>query len=183
MEVIHDFNNSLKIEQSQYEKQDELYLKLFGNKPVRIDYKKYPEIQREDIDLIIKNRQGNPIKISEKYRQHDYGDILLEVFSVFPNKHGWSLDSKSDVLAYWFPTRVVLLDIKKIVEIFENNEITKQMHLIDSGKELCSFIINHKTYYFWVVRARNETYYSLSVALKFEHLDKLGINCRVIPLE
>ena len=182
MELIHDFNNSLKVEQSQFDKQDKLYFKLFGNKPYRIDYEKYPNVQREDIDLVIKNKEGNPIKISEKYRPIDYNDILLEVYSVFPNKIGWALESKADILTYWFPNRVIILDIPKIVDIFESNEITKQMHIIDSGKELCSFIINHKTYYFWVVRARNDTYYSLSVVLKFEHLDKLGINYRVIPL-
>ncbi len=174
--------DSLKVEQSQFEKQDELYRQWFNNNPHRIDYNKYPDIQRADIDLVIKNRQGNPVKISEKYRPYDYGDILFEVWSVFPNKHGWALESKADILAYWFPTRVVIIDILKTVEIFERNEISKQMHLIEDSKELCSFILNNKTYYFWVVRAINQTYSSLSVALKYEHLDKLGIKYSVISL-
>lgn len=174
--------DSLKVEQSQFEKQDRIYRHLFGHEPHRLDYDKYTDAQRDDIDLVIKNNSGRPLKISEKYRPFDYGDVLFEVWSVFPNDKGWGCESKADIMTYWTPTKLTIIDIRKTVEIFERNEISKQMHLIEDSKELCSFILNHKTYYFWVVRAINQTYSSLSVALKYEHLDKLGIKYSVIPL-
>lgn len=174
--------DSLKVEKSQFEKNDKIYRKLFLNNPHRVDYNKYPEIQRADIDLVIKNRQGNPVRISEKYRKVDYGDILFEVYSVFPNDRGWAMGSKADILAYWFPTRVVIIDMKKVVEVFEKNEVTKKIHLIETSKALHSMILNGKTFYPYIIRADNKGYSTLSITLKFEDLDKLGIKYSVIQL-
>lgn len=174
--------DSLKVEQSQFDKQDELYRQWFNNNPHRIDYNKYPDIQRADIDLVIKNRVGRPLKISEKYRPYDYGDILFEIFSTYPNKHGWSLESKADILSYWFPTRVVIIDIQKVVETFERNEMGKKVWLPDQMKELITMEIDGNIYHPYLIRAVNEGYSSISLAFKFEDLENLGIKFSVIPL-
>lgn len=181
--MVHDFKDSLKVEQSQFERQDNFYRHLFGHEPNRLDYDKYPEAQREDIDLTITNKAGKVKTISEKYRPYDYNDILLEVFSVFPNKKGWAMDSHADILAYWFPSRLFLLDMVQIKTMFTKNSISKKVHLIDGSAERVKIEINGSEYNPLLIRARNKTYSSLSLVLSFEDLYKLGINYSLIPVE
>lgn len=183
MDKIHDFNNCLQVEQSQFERQDTVYRRLFGNEPHRIDYNMFPLAQREDIDLTITNKAGEVKTISEKYRPNDYNDILLEVFSVFPNDKGWAMESHADILAYWFPSRLVLLDMVQIKTLFTKNSISKKVHLIDGSAECVKIEIDGSEYNPLLVRARNKTYSSLSLVLSFEDLYKLGINYSLIPLE
>lgn len=183
MEKIHDFKDSLQVEQSQFERQDEVYRRMFGHEPNRLDYDKYTEAQRDDIDLTITNHAGEVKTISEKYRPIDYNDILFEVFSVFPNDHGWIMKSKADILAYWFPQRLVLLDMKQLVKTFTENKISEQLWLIDSTRKVIALRFGNKQFSTWCIRALNKTYSSLSVTLGFSQLDRLKINYSLIPLE
>lgn len=179
--MVHNITESLKVEQSQFERQDGVYRRLFGHKPHRIDYNMFPDTQRDDIDLTIMNKAGIWKTISEKYRPVDYGDILLEVWSVFPNKHGWAMFSHAKVLAYWFPTRLVLLDMHSIVDTFRRNRISEQVYLIDTTRERVTLTIDGEEYNPWVIRAVNTTYSSISVALNFESIERLGISYSLIP--
>ena len=179
---MHIMKDSLQIEQSQFEKQDSIYRKLFLNNPHRIDYEKFPDIQRADIDLVIKNRSNKPVRISEKYRPYDYGDILFEVWSVYPNKKGWVYETKADILAYWFPARVVIIEIQKVREIFENNGISMKTTLPEKTRQMTEIEIEGNIYKPYLISAKNEGYVSLSLAFSLGDLDKLGIKYSVINL-
>lgn len=76
---------------------------------IRIDCNS--QFQRHGIDREIKLPNGKTFNVDEKKRKKDYGDVLLEEWSVFHgdldarNRIGWALDStkRCDFIAYAIP--------------------------------------------------------------------------------
>jgi len=77
---------------------------------VRVDAKS--ELQTRGIDRMIVLPNGRTITVDEKKRDKDYGDLLVEEWSVFygdgnpRNKTGWTLDRGKvcDFIAYAIPS-------------------------------------------------------------------------------
>lgn len=180
--MVHNIKDSLNVERSQFERQDNFYRHLFGHEPNRLDYEVYPDAQREDIDLTITNREGKQLTISEKYRPVDYGDILFEIWSVYPNKHGWGMDSKADILTYWTPFRLFVIDMPSVVTLFNRNRVSEKISLINGVMEDNELELDGVTYNIKVIRALNTTYSSLSVAIDTQNLTQMGIRYGLIPL-
>ncbi len=65
--------------------------------------------QRMDIDVQL-NFEHGCYEVSEKFRDHDYGDLLLEIYSKYPQRPGWIQTSKAQRLAYFFPKRMFWID-------------------------------------------------------------------------
>ena len=191
IEKIHNFEDSQKIEESGFGRQNKFYKQYFGNLPHRVSYVKYKEIQRSDRDLFIENTKGEVFSISEKNRTEDYDDILFEIYSIYyldgdyRNKTGWGMDSKADLLAYFLPSSVVLVDMKKMVSILSDpcNKITKQVEMIYRGTMDKDIWFYNKPYHSTIVRAYNKSgYWSLSITLKERILKELGVRHRVFSL-
>lgn len=173
--MVHDFNNSLKTEQSNFSIQDNFYLKHFGHLPQRIDFEKYPEIQKKDIDLYITNKEGITKSVSEKYRPANHSDIAFEIFSKYSTDKGWSMDSEADLLAYFLPNNVVLLDMPSMVDILNRNRMTKQIDYINEQLKYKDVWIDGETYFVPVIKALNKGYFSLSIAFNTTQLEKMGV--------
>lgn len=180
--MVHDFNYSLKTEKSNFEKQDAFYLEHFGNKPQRIDFEKYPEIQKKDIDLYIKNKEGIIKSVSEKYRPAKHSDIAFEIFSKYSTDKGWSMDSEADLLAYFLPNNVVLLDMPSMVDILNRNRMTKQIDDINEQLKYKDIWIDGETYFVPVIKALNKGYFSLSIAFNEKQLKRMGVRHTVFQL-
>lgn len=73
------------------------------------------KLQKKGVDKIITLKNGKEIKIEEKKRRKDYGDILLEEWSVFRNnkgeKKGWTGDPEkiTDFIVYIIMPKIYLI--------------------------------------------------------------------------
>ena len=77
------------LEERENEMFDNFYYRIFPN-IAEIKFCEDMETQRKGIDKIIIFKNGNSFTIDEKKRRVDYGDILLELWSVYEKrKRGW----------------------------------------------------------------------------------------------
>lgn len=123
----YTFKGCLNYEQNQLKAQDDFYLRTFGNIE---SINRHPygrtnldtELQRQDIDLTLKLKNGEEVTISEKNRTRNYKDILLEIYQGYPNNivPGWWYKSKAKTLAYFIPSDniVYLIEEKSLRKFF-----------------------------------------------------------------
>lgn len=88
---------------------NDFYYKAFPNIK-EIEFCEDMERQRKGFDKIIHFNNGNWFAIDEKKRRVDYGDILLEIWSVDRKKRGWLYTCQCDYIVYAImPTSKVYL--------------------------------------------------------------------------
>jgi hypothetical protein len=182
IEKIHNFEDSQKIEESNFSIQDNFYLKHFGHLPERVDFEKFPEIQKKDIDLYITNKSGERKSVSEKFRPENHSDICFEIYSIYSTKVGWACESEADLLCYFLPDTAVVLQMDKIVEILKRNKITKQIDDINEQLKYKDIWIDGETYFVPVIKALNKGYFSLSIAFNEKQLKRMGVRHTVFQL-
>jgi len=86
-------------------------------------------LQRQDIDLSLAFHDERKYSVSEKFRAHDYNDLLLEIYSKYPETKGWIHKSNAERLAYFFPKRMFWID-KKALSVFCRQQL---FPLIEQG--------------------------------------------------
>ena len=110
----HNFDDSLKKESTSALGADVFYKRApFSVQNIERYNNNSPEhlaLQRQDIDLAIILGDGRTLSVSEKFRAHDYDDLLLEMYSKYPHTKGWIHKSAAERLAYFFPTRMFWID-------------------------------------------------------------------------
>ena len=130
--------------------------------------------QRLGIDRIVQLGSGRTLKIDEKKRERDYGDILLEFVSVDrTNAPGWmEKDLQIDYLAYAFlpSQRCYLLPWNMLRRVWAN---WGRMWISYGAKNLGGFDI---------VAAANRGYQTWSVAVPTKVLTTAIKNAMVIQL-
>lgn len=112
--IVHDFKTSLEYSEiaSDEEFWSSIYRKAFPNMVNHMTAFGDTESQRQGIDRVIILSNGKILKIDEKKRKKDYGDILLEYISNDQTGAlGWiEKDLSIDYLAYAFmPSEKVYL--------------------------------------------------------------------------
>lgn len=109
----NDFKTDLEysLEENECELLDSFYHKMFpGLRDIEIV--KDLERQKKGIDKVLTLNRGQQLTIDEKKRRENYGDILLELWSVWEErKRGWLYTCQCDYIVYAImPTyRVYLL--------------------------------------------------------------------------
>jgi hypothetical protein len=108
MQLIHDFRKSL-LTSEQTTVPDSLYFMCFAQ-GIKIEVCARDTIEQvqDRIDKVITLPSGKVIKVEEKLRYKDYGDLLVEEFScVETQSQGWiTKPSKADYLVYYIiPTK------------------------------------------------------------------------------
>lgn len=78
------------------------------------------EMQRQDVDLLL-TLNNVTYRISEKFREKDYGDLYVEVFSKYPAKEGWLFSGSPHAVLYFTPERVLWITHKSLSEFCKNN--------------------------------------------------------------
>jgi hypothetical protein len=98
---VNDFKNDLEYSLDSTEDKlfNEFYFKAFPNLR-EIEVCNDMERQRKGIDKILHFNNGNWFSIDEKKRRSDYGDILLEIWSVDKKKRGWLFTCQCDYIVY-----------------------------------------------------------------------------------
>jgi len=112
--IVHSFAESLEYSAGLSDEPSwvEFYQRLWPDMAncVRVD--RHGDGQRHGIDRIVIRANGQQHTIDEKKRTKDYGDVLLEEWSVFyreadpRNRIGWTLDAnkRCDFIAYAIPS-------------------------------------------------------------------------------
>lgn len=97
------------LEERENEIFDNFYYRVFpGIK--NIHFAEDMKTQRKGIDKVIIFKSGNFFTIDEKKRRKDYGDILLELWSVNDKKRGWLYTTQCDYIVYAImPTKKIYL--------------------------------------------------------------------------
>lgn len=108
---VNDFYKDLEwsLDSAEDKLFNEFYYKAFPNLK-EIEFCEDMERQRKGFDKILHFNNGNWFAIDEKKRRVDYGDVLLEVWSVDKIKRGWLFTCQCDYIVYAImPTRKVYL--------------------------------------------------------------------------
>lgn len=150
-------------------------------------------LQRQDIDVSLSFVDGRTYYVSEKFREHDYNDLLLEIYSKYPNTPGWIHNSNADRMAYFFPKRMFWIDkpnlstfcINKLFPLVENHAIehllSQQAHSLKVGLK-----VGGKTYNCILTQAFNrmgkETWNTISISVPFSMLHDFDIRFQEFKL-
>lgn len=200
--ATHHFDKSLQLEQAQFDRQDAFYRTEFEVDVIqRIAYHSATEkqLQRSDVDVIlIRDRDQKVVKVSEKHREKDYGDLLIEFYSKFPHSSGWLEDTQADCLAYFVPQKVYWIGMKSLTNFYQkilksqipNEMFAKQIaqNPRQSGRKTISVTIQDKPTSFTLVQAYNKAtkgcaeWYTMSVCCPFEMLKANGVKFVAYPL-
>jgi len=125
MNKIRNFKEDL--EMSESEELDSLmnyfYLKKIKNiiKIKKVNYNKYPNLQKQGVDKIALLKNGNKLLIEEKFRFNSYNDIFIETHSS-ENTQGWiNKKTKTDILVYYIipEEKVYVFDYRLLKRKFE----------------------------------------------------------------
>ena len=191
MAKIHDINESLERELQGQPRSERFYLEVLNATSIRrIGYKtpKEIELQKQDIDLFA-TIDGEEISISEKDRDRDFDDLLIEFYSVYPDTRGWMDNSEAQMMAYYTPTKVIWVNKHQLVEFYNNhlkglpfekhfNELIKTHSTRSNG----TFNILGQIENVNFIAAYNRTYVTMSIAVSFDLLRRAGVDFTITNL-
>ena len=191
MTKIYHIEESLEREHQGFERNNRFYadiLKASAIKRIGYETAEEKELQRSDIDLVaIIN--GTQVSISEKDRDVDYNDILIEFYSIYPAVRGWMDNSRAQYLAYFMPSRVFWINKLQLVD-FYNRELRKLPvekyfdKLIETHKTIISdtFEILAKSEKIHFIAAPNSDYVTMSICVSLNLLKRAGVEFREYSL-
>lgn len=192
-EAVSDFNKDLEFEKGTRTQMDNFYKNVWGVQGISVeDYNtKSGRInQFKDRDVMVLTRSGKEVYISEKYRRGTWDDILVEIFSNYPTRVGWAVNSEADIIAYVRPQQneVTEIGVKSMMPVA--NAILRTMdpglieRLIKSGKNSCKIklFLFGKEIGCRLICARNVGYNTISVALSEKELQEMGVKMKSFPL-
>lgn len=114
--MIHNFKSSLQHERNQAAKADFFYtdvLKVSEIKRFNSDSEFDMEMQRQDVDVLL-TLNGITYRVSEKFRDKDFGDLYVEVYSKYPKTPGWLHTGSPNALLYFTPESVYWITHKSL---------------------------------------------------------------------
>ncbi|HEY5589581.1 MAG TPA: hypothetical protein VIK55_01065 [Paludibacter sp.] len=106
--MLHNFENSLIHEREQADRADAFYrnvLQVSEIKRFNTDSEADMKMQRQDVDVLLK-LNGISYRVSEKFRDRDYGDLYVEVYSKYPKTIGWMHTGSPNAILYFTPNAV-----------------------------------------------------------------------------
>lgn len=159
----NEFHSDLEysLEKRENEIFDSFYYRIFPGLKL-IEFAKDIGIQRKGIDKILYFESGRQITIDEKKRREDYGDILLELWSVWEQKkRGWMFTAQCDYIVYAvMPSqKVYLLPVLLLRRAWLNNK----EKWIEKAKDN-----TNKQYK--IISAQNPGYVTISIAIPTNEL-------------
>jgi len=146
----NDFDVDLQysLDQRENELFDSFYYRIFPGLR-RIKLVEDLDLQKKGIDKILYFKDGRILTIDEKKRRKDYGDILLEIWSIWEQrKPGWLYTCQSDYIVY------AIMSSKKV-------------YLLPVLLLKRAWIMNGKNWIksYDIISANNKTYTTKSIAI------------------
>lgn len=163
----NDFENDLAFGNSAREFWNIAYKKAFPVMLKAIDYSKNMKAQAVGVDTVISLPFKGALRIDEKMRRHNYGDVLIEYISNdIKNTPGWiEKDLHIDFIGYAYmdSREVMLIPFIDLQNLWKNNKI--------------SWIKKYK-----LPPAKNEFYNTLNVAVPLSEIQTIRIIKVKVPL-
>jgi len=114
--MLHNFKASLNHEREQSAMADTFYrdvLNVSEIKRFNSDSETDMQMQRQDVDVMLTLNETT-YRVSEKFREKDYGDLYIEVFSKYPKKPGWLHTGLPNAILYFTPESVYWITHKSL---------------------------------------------------------------------
>ena len=192
--MLHNFTASLQHEREQTLKADAFYretLKVSELIRFNSDSKADLEMQRQDVDLLL-TLNNITYRVSEKFRDVDYGDLYIEVYSKFPKTMGWLHTGSPNAILYFMPELVYWITHKSLHSfctevLFPSFPENWFLMLYQSQKTIVSkrISINGKTIKINLIQARNQDgarWSTLGISIPFWVLEENGVKFKKYPL-
>lgn len=193
--MLHNFDISLLNERNQSHRADAFYSQhLKAQNIVRFDKDTSEDMhmQKRDIDVSIVI-DGKTYLVSEKFRNKDFGDIYIELFSKYPHSKGWLEQNYAQALLYFTPSKVYWIGYQTLHWFAHNllfaainrqviDEFAADNKLISS----CSIKINGQTLAIKLIKAPNacdgNSWTTIGLSIEPKFLIQFGVNVKVFDL-
>lgn len=192
--MIHNFNKSLKHEREQTVFADIFYREvLHVSQIVRFSSDNEDDMlmQKQDVDVLL-TLNGITYRVSEKFRDKDFGDLYIEVFSKFPLVKGWMHTGSPHAILYFTPNHVYWITHKSLKEfclnhLFQSLPTEWFDDLFKSGQTIIkkTVKINETSFNINLIQAHNhdgKKWKTMGLSIPFEILEKFGVKFMKIPL-
>ena len=127
--MAHNYNKSSDYEKTWHPIANEFYFSKYPNSSLRRYDGNTPaslSFQKKDIDVSVL-RDDKIVHISEKFRQNDYGDLLIELYSKYPKTKGWMHNSEADFLTYFSPKKVYVLKKRELIDWYIQEDFESKL--------------------------------------------------------
>lgn len=112
----YSFETSLINERKHAEKADAFYKNVLQISEIiryNTDSDSDLKMQLQDVDVLLRLNNIS-YKVSEKFREIDYADLYIEVFSKYPQKKGWIHHGSANAVLYFTPKTVYWITFKSL---------------------------------------------------------------------
>ncbi len=185
--MIHNFSKSLKHEREQAAFADKFYREVLHVTEIKrfsSDSETDMIMQRQDVDVLLTLNEKT-FQVSEKFRDKDFGDLYIEVYSKFPHTEGWLHTGSPHAILYFTPKNVYWITHKSLKEfclekLFPQVKPVWFDELYDSGKTIQSkkITLNNNTFGINLIQAHNQDgkeWKTMGVSVPFYILEKSGV--------
>jgi hypothetical protein len=191
--MLHNFYNSLLHERESTERADKFYKEQMNATEI-VRYNANNEydmiFQHRDIDVTL-TINGKLYNVSEKFRDVDFGDLYLEIYSKYPHTLGWIHTGNPDFIAYFTPQNVFLIAHRALKEfcletLFPLVPPALLNEIYTSGQTSipAGITLNGKTEKIRIIQAHNRTanasWETIGIAVKFDLLIGNGVKIKKI---
>jgi len=192
--LIHRFKSSLQHEREQASKADAFYrnvLKASDIKRFNTDSDEDMEMQHRDVDVLL-TLNNVTYRISEKFRDKDYGDLYVEVYSKFPKTVGWLHSGTANAILYFTPNNAYWITHKSLQEFCLNTlfpiipfgwyEEVFQTHKSFISKQLK---LNDKTFKINIIQAHNHegcSWETIGISASFTLFEEYNVKIKKFKL-
>lgn len=191
MKTIHNFKKSLLFERSKADFADNFYRTFFNATEIKrfnSDNEEDMFYQKQDIDVEFKLKE-KVYRISEKFREKDFGDLYLEFFSMYPNVKGWMQTGNPDAIMYFTPENACWISHRSLKHFFDNILIPRINpewfeEIYRSGETIKTKTITDNTeiYEISVIQAHNQNkkeWKTLGISVPYSWLTKAGVKYKM----
>lgn len=188
--MIHQFKKSLQYEREQTHEADKFYIEvLHATDIVRFnsDLETHMEMQRQDVDLML-NIRGTSFRISEKFRDKDFGDLYIEVYSKYPHTLGWMHTGSPDAIVYFTPRSAYWITHKSLIDFCKNTlfpaiPVGWYSEIFESHQSIVSkkIILKDITTNIHLIQAHNfegKAWETIGLSIGFDVLKHFGVKFR-----
>lgn len=188
----HNFELSLQHERMQAVKADAFYrevLKVTEIVRFNSDSKSDMEMQRQDVDVLL-TLNNITYRVSEKFRDKDYGDLYVEVYSKYPKTLGWLHTGTPNAILYFTPNTVYWITHKSLasfclLKLFPLIASEFFLELYQSHQPIISkrIVLNNKSIKINLIQAHNSLpdgkhWETIGISAPFSFFEENGVKIR-----
>lgn len=192
--MLHNFKSSLNHEREQAAMADTFYYEVLKATEIirfNTDSEADLEMQRQDVDLLLTLNEIT-YRVSEKFRDKDYGDLYVEVYSKYPKTPGWLFTGTPNAIIYFTPESVYWITHKSL-STFCNEVLFPSIpkmwftYLYQSKKSIVTKILrlNRKSFKINLIQAHNfdRTHWiTIGISVPFWVFEENGVKIKRFQL-